>query len=76
MAFCGANVAAALIESRAWGSRWLWRFVFWTGRWTTGRWVMTGFIVLAVLALFSASGLAAEWIANVQDSITPAVPIP
>ncbi|MBT2473603.1 hypothetical protein J7E68_03180 [Microbacterium sp. ISL-103] len=76
VAFCAANVSAALIESRAWGARWLWRFVFWTGRWTTGRGVVVVFVVLAVLAAFSASGLAAEWIVNVQENVrgtTPAV---
>jgi len=69
VSFCAANVAAALIESRAWGARWLWRFVFWSGRWTTGRGVIVAFVVLAILAAFSASGLAAEWIANLQDSV-------
>ncbi|MBT2473646.1 hypothetical protein J7E68_03405 [Microbacterium sp. ISL-103] len=67
-AFCGANVSAALIESRAWGARWLWRFVFWLGRWTTGTRVVVVFCGLVILSVFSASGLAAEWIANLQES--------
>ena len=66
LALCGANVAAVLIASGAWGSRWLWLFVFWTGRWTTGKRALVRFGVLAVLSAFAASGLATEWISSIE----------
>ncbi|GAA1230217.1 hypothetical protein JOF42_000367 [Microbacterium phyllosphaerae] len=67
IAVCLANISAVLMEVQAVGHRLLWKPLFRATRGTTAPNVGWWFAVLAAFALIFSSGLATEWMMNLQS---------
>jgi hypothetical protein len=64
--FCLASTTSVYVFVKAPGA-WLWKVLFWTGRWSTGKYLWIAAVLIGVMSLGLSSGGFAELVAHAQS---------